>query len=295
VTGGAAAARPRSHAGAPTWAVVTGATSGIGLEFAVQLAARGFALVIGGRRGEILERSAAAIAETHGVAVEVIVGDLGDRAVQDRFVDAIATKRVELLVNNAGAGFGGALHDVPSDGVSAAFELLVMVPARLAAAALAGMYHRGSGTVINVGSLAGRLPVPRSSLYVSAKAALERLTESLALEAAHYGVVAQALLPGFVETDFHRDDPDMRARYRGRGIVRWSTARSVVDLSLGRAEHARARLARGTRSGRATRRRIVPRVRDTIVVPGWSNRLLFRVSRAVPRAVLYRIASNQPS
>ncbi len=274
--------------------IVTGATSGIGREYARSLASRGHDLVISGRRTEQLETVAAELRGSHGVEVTIVIGDLVDPAVEAELVAAAEGEPVDWLVNSAGAGFGESLDAVDPGRIGDAFALLVEVPARLTRAVLPGMYRNGSGTIVNVGSLAGRIPVPGSALYVAAKAALERLSEALAIEAARHGVVVQTLLPGFVRTDFHRDDPELPAAYDGRGAVRWAQPDRVVAVSTRRVERARWYLERRTaRRGERSGESVVPRPRDVIVVPGVSNRMLVAAARVIPRRLLYHLIGTR--
>jgi len=158
------------------------------------------------------------------------------------------------------------------------------VPLRLIRVAAAAMQRRRCGLIVNVGSLAGRVAVPGSAAYVSTKVYLERLSETVALELAPYGIVVQALTPGYVRTDFHRDVANLDERRRNRGLVRWMDADDVVRRSLVVA--ARARKALERRPGGVRRKNVV-------VIPGLANRFLGAVSAFVPRTVVYRAATSR--
>lgn len=266
-------------------AVVTGATSGIGKAFAEELARQGYDLVLTGRRDELLSAVADGIRASHGVSIQMIVGDLTARETEDLVVEAIESAHVEFLVNNAGSGLSSDFVLADRTRLEQLQEILAGVPSRLIRAALPGMVAARGGTIINVGSLAGRLAVPGSSVYVAAKSYLERLSETLALELYGDGVVVQALIPGYVRTDFHRSVPDYKRKQRSRGAIRWMEPADVVRVSFKAAQRARKRL----RGGRAA----IPRPRDTIVIPGMMNRLLGGISRFVPRRVLYAAATNR--
>ena len=266
-------------------AIVTGATSGIGKAFAEQLAQRGYDLVLTGRRDELLSAVADRLRSSHGVSVQTIVGDLTTGETEDLVIEAIQLAPVEFLVNNAGSGLASDFVATDRTTLRRLQEILAGIPSRLIRAALPGMVTARSGTIINVGSLAGRLAVPGSSVYVAAKSYLERLSETLALELYGDGVVVQALIPGYVRTDFHRSVPDYKRKQRNRGAIRWMEPDDVVRVSMKAAERAGAQLRRGNAT--------IPRPRDVIVIPGMMNRLLNGISRFVPRRLLYAAATNR--
>ena len=265
------------------WAAVTGASSGIGRAYARALARRGYSLLITGRREALLDELAAELSKS-GTATEVHVGDLSDPATAERLVALVSTRPVEVLVNNAGFGIPAPVAASDPGLVSAMVDVHVRLPLLLCRAVLPGMMVRGHGTIVNVGSLAGRVAVPGAATYVATKAFLERLSESIALEAAAGGVVVQALTPGYVRTDFHRDIEGYRSRQKSRGLVRWLDPHQVVDESLRAADRARNRLA--ARPGR------LPRVREVVVIPGRLNRVLARLASVIPRGLIYRAAAR---
>ncbi len=182
--------------------LVTGATAGIGHEFAVQLAARGDDLVLVARDTARLEDVAADLRASYGVAVEVLTADLTDldqlRLVETRLADRDAP--VDLLVNNAGFGLKGSFLDNDIEVEQAQQDVLVRAVLRLTHAALGGMVERGRGGVINVSSVAAFLP---RGTYSAAKAWVNSFSEWAHNEYADRGVTVMALCPGFVRTEFH--------------------------------------------------------------------------------------------
>ena len=183
--------------------LVTGATAGIGLEFARQLAARGDDLVLVARDTARLEEVAADLRASYGVATEVLPADLTDPdqlgAVEARLADA--TRPVDLLVNNAGFGLKGSFLDNDVDAEQRQQDVLVRAVLRLSHAALGGMVERGRGGVINVSSVAAFLP---RGTYSAAKAWVNSFSAWAHNEYTGRGVTVMSLCPGFVKTEFHQ-------------------------------------------------------------------------------------------
>jgi uncharacterized protein len=194
------------RAGGPRWrtALVTGASSGIGLELARGLARRGSDLVIAARREDRLEELADELTGAYAIDVEVIAADLTDPEERGRVEHRIrdVAPPIDLLVNNAGFGTYGPFVRQDVDSETAEIELNVLAPLRLMHLALPGMVERGHGAVLNVSSTAGFQPLPYNATYSSTKAFLTRLTEAVSEEVRGEGVRVMALCPGFVRTEF---------------------------------------------------------------------------------------------
>lgn len=184
-------------------ALVTGASSGLGEQFARQLASRGSDLVLVARREERLEEVAAPL-RAAGRAVEVLVADLateeGRHAVEARLGDTAAP--VDLLVNNAGFGAFGDVADLPSDRQQQMVEVNVVALTRLARAAAVGMRARGRGGIINVASTAAFQPNPHAAVYGATKAYVLSLSQALHEELTASGIRVLALCPGVTPTEF---------------------------------------------------------------------------------------------
>lgn len=219
-----------------TTALITGATSGLGAEFARQLAGLGHDLVIVARNTERLEAEAAELHATHGVQVEVLSADLSDRAQLQRVADRLAdTQRpVDILVNNAGYGLKGRFlqNDIADE--EALFDVLSRAVMVLSHAAALAMKERGHGAIINVASVAAFIA---SGTYSANKAFATVFTEGLASELAGTGVTATVVCPGFVHTEFHE-----RAGLKMDSTPSWmwldapSVVReAIADAKLGKA------------------------------------------------------------
>ncbi|PPK64811.1 SDR family oxidoreductase [Actinokineospora auranticolor] len=205
-------------------ALVTGATAGLGLEFARQLAARGEAVVLVARTEARLREVAAELAAAYGVATEVLVADLADRADVDRVAERART--VDTVVNNAGFGLRQRFLDNDIAAEEELFQVLCRSVLAICHAAGQGMRERGRGRIINVSSVAGWLT---SGTYSAAKSWVTVFSESLSGECAPSGVTVTALCPGFIRTEFHQ-----RAGI-GTGSIpdrAWLDARRVVRTCL---------------------------------------------------------------
>jgi short-subunit dehydrogenase len=217
-----------------TTALITGATAGIGHEYAVQLAARGDDLVLLARDADRLEKVAEELRRAHQVDVEVLPADLTDRADLARVEARVADRErpVDLLVNNAGFGLKKRFLDNTADEETEMLEVLVTAVLRLSHAALGAMAERGHGGIINVSSVAAFLL--RGS-YSAAKAWVNSFSEWAHLEYKSRGVQVMVLCPGFTKTEFHER---MQVK-RGEGFM-WLDADFLVRTSLEDFEKGRA-------------------------------------------------------
>jgi short-subunit dehydrogenase len=183
-------------------ALVTGATAGIGREFAVQLASRGDDLVLVARDVERLEALARELEEAHGVEVEVLPADLSDHDATQRVAVRLASAQrpVDVLVNNAGYSLTQGFLDTAVEDELARFDVLTPTVLVLTHAAGRAMRARGRGAIVNVSSVASFMA---SGTYSAEKAFVTVFSEGLASELAGTGVSVTALCPGFTHTEFH--------------------------------------------------------------------------------------------
>lgn len=246
-----------------TTALVTGATAGIGREFARQLAERGSDLVLVARDVERLETVAAELRERHGIEVEILAADLSDRAGLQRVADRLADHDhpVDLLVNNAGFGLKRRTIDNDIADEERMFDVLCRAVLVLSHAAATAMRPRRAGTIINVSSVAGFASM---GSYSAAKAWVTAFSEGLDAEVGRYGVQVTALCPGFTRTEFHQ-----RAELRMSQVpsALWLTTEDVVRQGLRDASEGKS-----------------------LSVPGWQYKAMVVGIRLVPRSLPRRLA-----
>jgi len=225
----------RAATPADTTALITGATAGIGAEFARQLAEQGHNVVLVARDAGRLAATAAELENRYGAAAETIAADLTDdagiAAVVARLTDP--ARPVEILVNNAGIGLLRSFADNDIAEEKKHLKLHVETAMELSHAALQGMLARRSGRIINVASVAAFLP---RGTYSAAKAWLVSFSRGANLAYAKQGVAVTAVCPGFTHTEFHdRMGMDKTATPRWM----WLEARQVVSEGL--ADNARGK------------------------------------------------------
>lgn len=252
---------PSDQSTAERRALITGATAGIGAEFARQLAAEGWHLVLVARDPARLGEAATELTSRHGREVETISADLstddGCAAVERRLTTG---SPVELLVNNAGISLNTPfLRSSPED-EARLLRLNVHAVMRLTLAAVQSMAERRSGAVINVSSVSGFGPVMPGSTYPASKAWVTSFSESVGLSVRAFGVQVMALCPGYTRTEFH----DRAGIDRSKTPAwMWLRAEDVVAESL-----------RDLRKGKL------------ISVPVWKYKLLVAAMRHAPRRLV---------
>jgi uncharacterized protein len=185
-------------------AVVTGASSGIGAEFARALAARGHCVTLVARRQERLDELGEELTGKHGVRAEAIAADLGEEAERDRLERELSERGLEpsVLVNNA--GFGIYVPFAASDRARELEQVRLLVEAviDLSARFLPGMLARGRGAIVNLSSTAGFQPLPGNGTYAAAKSFVLLHSEALHEEVSDRGVTVTVVCPGPVTTEF---------------------------------------------------------------------------------------------
>jgi len=186
------------------WAIVTGASSGLGVDFARELAQRGAKLLLVARREQALEQVAAELRATHKVEVEVLAMDLGAAGAADELFRRTqeAGHQVDVLVNNAGFGYYGAFLEQDPDRVQQMIDLDISTLVRLTHLYARGMKERGFGHVLQVASIAAYQPTPTYAAYAAAKSFVLLFSEALDFELRKSGVHVTTVSPGVTATSF---------------------------------------------------------------------------------------------
>jgi short-subunit dehydrogenase len=185
-------------------ALVTGASAGIGAEFARLLAAEGKTLLLTARREDRLVALAEELRGAHGVRVEIVPADLAEPAAPQALADKAASLglEIDLLVNNAGFGLRGAFAERPLDRQIAMIMVNMAALTRLTGLFLPPMLKLRQGGIINVASIAAFQPGPLMSVYYASKAYVLSFSEALSQEVKGAGVVVTALCPGLTQSEF---------------------------------------------------------------------------------------------
>jgi hypothetical protein len=243
------------------WAVVTGASAGIGTEYALRIAERGINVVLVARRRDRLEELASTIEDMYRVEARVAPADLSSRNIVEVLQPAIADLDVGLLVNCAGMGTTGPFLDQDPGVQEAMLNLNCRAPALLTHELAQGMRERGRGGVIMVSSVSGFCAARGMTNYNATKAYDLIFAEGLASELKVHGVDVQAMCPGGTYTEFQRVAGLEPKNFGPLQRLMFTTPTAVVATSL------------RTLGGRVT------------VVQGWMNRLLVLSMKLMPRRI----------
>lgn len=248
--------------------LITGASSGIGLELARLFAGDGADLVLVARSEDKLRELAAGLAAEHGVKAEILTADLTRPGSAGEIAETLAQAgvQVDVLVNNAGFGAHGQVAGIGVKRQLDVIEVNVAALTRLTALFLPGMLERRHGAVLNVASTAAFQPGPNQAVYCATKAYVLSFTEALAEEVRGSGVRVSCLAPGATDTQFAA-----QAGMTGTLAFRMGM---MGAAPVARAGHD------GLRRGK------------TLVIPGLRNRLLALSVRVSPRGVVTRVAGR---
>lgn len=246
-------------------ALVTGATSGIGLALTLRLASLGVNIVLVARHAERLE-SVGERVRSSGVQAETLSADLATAEGLASVAERVAsnTDPIDILINNAGFGLATAFEQSDWADEQRLLDVLVAVPLRLIHAAIPGMQERGRGWILNVSSMAAYLP---EGTYSAAKAYLVTLSRSLRMRYARNNIRVTALCPGFVHTEFHE---------------RMGTGEQAPGWMWAHADRVAIEAIRGLRSGRA------------VVRSDWRYRALAPLIAVLPDRALYALTRGTP-
>lgn len=262
-----ATAATARETGPRPYALVTGASAGIGRAFALALAARNHDLVLTARRTDRLEALAAEVRKKHATRTFVVAADLADAAAPKQIVDAVHAAGIEVdyLVNNAGYGIRERFLNTPWEAHAAFLRVMVDSWIELTHRLAPAMVARGHGRIVNVSSLASLAPEPPGSLYPAAKCLMTSASRSLRLSLVDTGVHCTALCPGFTYTEFH-DVLGARDAMNKLPKFMWQSADAVVAAGIEGVERNKP-----------------------VVVPGAFNKFAAFACRFIPYSVAHRM------
>ena len=249
------------------FAILTGASRGIGAAYARLLAARGYDLLLVSRDETRLTHLSRELELNHRIRAHVFSTDLAQPdAAQQLFVEGRRYRRTpDMLINNAGFGLYGEFVSHPLPRVQEMLHLHVQTVVESIRLFLPGMIERGSGTIINVASIVGMLPIPYFAEYAATKAFLLSFSEALAEEVRSTGVLVQACCPGQTETDFHGT-----AGFRPSTPFPMQPAGQVAYTSLA----------------------ALPNRRPVVTI-GWQGKLVALLTKWVPRVALTKAVGRR--
>jgi short-subunit dehydrogenase len=248
--------------------LITGASSGIGLELARCFAAEKCRLILVARNAEALAKLAAELREQFQISTVVVTADLANPESPQRIFDEIqqAGMTVDVVVNNAGFGLHGSFAELPLQRQMDMIQVNVAALVALTGLFLPGMLQRRRGGILNVGSVAGFLPGPNMAIYYATKAFVLSFSEALREELRGTGVTVTDLCPGPTETNFSQ-------------VARSHRVRKVRAAKMSAAEVARIGHAE-FRQGKC------------VSVPGAKNKLLVVLTQLLPRRWLAKLSGH---
>jgi short-subunit dehydrogenase len=245
------------------WAMVTGATAGIGESFTRVLAREGFNIVLVARDLERMKERATTLESQFNVQAAIVQADLATDDGCAKVEKFLTENPVEVLINNAGFGINKAFSMSDLSAEQQLLDVLVRTPMRLMHTVIPQMKARNSGSIVNVSSVAGWIA---GGTYSAAKSYLTVLSESLHTELSGTGIKISALCPGFTRTEFHE-----RGRMRMNGLPNfmWLSADRVVSQAWKENQNGKV-----------------------LSVPGWQYLILSTVSRFGPRPLVRKLGMN---
>jgi short-subunit dehydrogenase len=246
-----------------SWALVTGATAGIGESFTRLLAANNYNIVLVARDAQRMQERAQQLESQFNISTHMIQADLSTDIGCGLVESYIKNNQIDVLINNAGFGLNKAFTHSEVDAEQQMLDVLVRTPMRLMHSVLPGMKERNKGVVINVSSVAGYIA---GGSYSASKSYITVISESINTELAATNVKVSALCPGFTRTEFHQ-----RARMSMKGLpsFMWLNSDKLVERAWVDALKGRA-----------------------VSIPGWQYQLLVFIIHTVPRSLVRKVGMN---
>lgn len=249
-------------------ALITGATSGLGLSYARYFASKGCNLIITGRREDIIRENAESLQNQFHVNVEVIIAELSSLDGINRFLAQIGDRTIDILVNNAGFGLKPSFVDTPETDVEKMLYLQVWCVTKLTQFILKGMVRRNSGAIINISSDGAFAVLPHNVLYSSTKLYIINFTEGLHMELSGTDIRVQAVCPGFIDSHFH-ESAEMHMDKSRKGLFGFRDPDAIVADAM--KDFAKKKV---------------------ISVPDTGAKMIRTLVRFLPRNLFYRMAAR---
>lgn len=247
-------------------AVITGATSGLGLAYAERMASDGYDLIITGRREEIIKANAERLKREYGCEVEICIADLSNETGLEKLINIVDDRNISVLVNNAGFGLKTEFIDTSLSDIERLLYLQILTVTKLTYVILNGMKERNRGTIINISSDGAFAVMPKNVVYSSSKLYIINFTEGLHMELADYDIRVQAVCPGFIDSDFH-DRAGMAVDKSRKGIFGFNSPGDIVNIAM---EDLRKNAV--------------------VCVPDKGAKLVRSIGKYMPRKIFYRFA-----
>ena len=245
-------------------ALITGASAGIGREFAGQLASRAKLLVLVARRRDRLEElRRELLAKNPALRVEIRDADLSSLEQTMRLAESVANQQIDLLINNAGLGDHGCFATADQTRVNAQVQVNVLALTALTRAFLPRMIAQKRGAILNVSSSAGFLPLPKIAVYAATKAYVTSFSEAIRAETRDYGISVTTLCPGPVHTEFAEVPDRQPEKERSRNSLVHVSVEKVVRDGLDAIERDKP-----------------------LVIPGLAMKVIMTITRAGPLSLL---------
>lgn len=251
-------------------AIITGATSGIGAEYAYEYAQLGYDLLITGRRKQKLETFASELKNKFNVNIIAVACDFSsDSSLEQLFKELEKLSQVEILVNNAGFGTNESFIDADFTTHETMLKVHIEAVIKITYLIIPKMIANGEGSIINVSSFAAFTPAASSILYNSTKAFQISFSENLHLSLQKYNIKVQALCPGFTQTEFHDKIGVKPEVEKTKHFLKWMTPKFVVTQSL------KALDDKG----------------HVVCVPGISYQFFLVILKLIPKTLYYRMVN----
>jgi short-subunit dehydrogenase len=249
-------------------ALITGATSGLGLAYAKAYAQKGYNLIITGRREDKIKANARNIENMYKVTVKVVIVDLAHDEGLNILMDEIKEDEIEVLVNNAGFGLKPVFSEVTKEDMNGIMFLQMNAVVILTQNILKQMLVRNRGTIINISSDGAFAVMPRNVLYSSTKLFILNFTEGLYMELIDSNITVQVVCPGFIDSDFH-ESAGMNVVKKKKGFMKFMDPEEIVGLAMKDLKKAKV-----------------------VSVPGTDAKIIRIMANFLPRKLFYKMVIN---